>query len=215
MIVLAAANWNSVIPWMCGVTGGRVGLMMSPESGCPKTYPFLPFAIDNGRFQAVRQQREWDEQGFFRIIEKIKDDETTPLFIVVPDVPMDADGTRKEFDRWCPRLEDLNWPLAMAVQDGMTPDDVPGGIMAFIGGTTAFKQEKTCDFIAQCSFVHVGRVNSFRDLKSYDLLGAGSVDGSGIFREGYSGRNFQNLRRYFDWTERGRNVSPTLFEKYQ
>ena len=72
-----------------------MGLMMSPESGCPKTYPFLPFAIDNGRFQAVRQQREWDEQGFFRIIEKIKDDETTPLFIVVPDVPMDADGTRK------------------------------------------------------------------------------------------------------------------------
>ena len=214
MVVLTAASWNPVVPYMAGVTGGRVGLMISPESGCPKTYPFLPYAIDNGRFQAVRQAREWDEAGFHKIIEKVNSDGTTPMFIVVPDMPMDAHETKNEFDKWAPRLENLGWPLAMAVQDGMTPDDVPMGIIPFIGGSTAFKQQWAGDFINEFPSVHVGRVNRFKDLRSYDLLGATSVDGSGFFREGYHGGNFQHLTRYFDWADTGKTQDPTLFEKY-
>lgn len=186
-----------------------MGLMMSPESGCPKTYPFLPFAIDNGRFQAVRQQRDWDERGFWQIIEKIKDHGTRPEFVVVPDVPFDAEATRQEFKKYAPRLERLGWPLAFAAQDGMTAADIPDNYVAFLGGTREFKTQ----FMQHCEGlrVHVGRVNRFKHLKEFDLAGASSVDGSGYLREGWGGKNLEQLLMYQRWVEHGRTPEAVLF----
>ena len=104
------------------------------------------------------------------------------MCIVVPDVPGNADATKRQWDKWAPKLEKKKVKLAMAVQDGMKPSDVPDGVVCFVGGSTEWKWKNVERFCADCKVCHVGRVNRYRYLWKCHKAGADSVDGSGFFR---------------------------------
>ena len=204
MRVFIAAEGGQVVPYLAGASGGLVGTMISPDTYLPRLYSFIPFAIDNGRYQSTVKNRKWDEAGFWKIIDKAKKDDVSPEFVVVPDIPFDADGTRREWDKWAPRLDEIGLPLAYAMQDGIKPQEVPRGVVAFIGGTTEYKKRIAPQCVDRAHKVHVGRVNRYAAMCRYCRLGISSVDGSGFLREGHGGEPIKHLTRFLKWLNNGR-----------
>jgi hypothetical protein len=169
---------------------GSLGILFSPSGKRkPKN---LPYALDNEMFSAwaksgfaksMEQQRaHWDSSAFLDALVWCGKQEKPPKWVVVPDVPGNAIETKNQFKVWLPHMEKTGFQLAMAVQDGMTPDDVPDGVVCFLGGTTEWKWQNLELFCENCPRVHVGRVNRYRHLWRCDDAGAESVDGSGFFR---------------------------------
>ena len=182
MIVMPANSNKLIVGYLAGKYPGRLGHLYSP-GGFRGPYPFLPFGIDNGRFPCWQTQRVWDEGSFIGLLDRVMDTGSRPLWIVVPDVVADRDATLREWDKWAPRLKDYGWPLAMAVQDGMTPDDVPAEAkVIFVGGSTEWKKTTLHDWTDEFDNVHVGRVNSPKWLWECDRAGVMSCDGTGWFR---------------------------------
>ena len=187
---------------------GRMGLLMSP-GGCrnPRS---LPYAIDNGMYAAfVRsghsidintQRNQWDHDLWRKGLEWALKLERSPLWAVAPDVVGNAEATRDQFRLWHQAFQRRGLITAIAVQDGMTPADVPDGVVCFLGGTTEWKWRNLAMFCRECPRVHVGRVNSYRRLWQCHEAGAESCDGSGWFRGDQS-----QLRGLFSYLEQSTN----------
>lgn len=98
------------------------------------------------------------------------------------DVVANKIETLKWWERWVPRLEHLGWPLALAVQDGMTINDVRAldrqPEVIFVGGTDNFKWRTLMSWCREFQHVHTGRVGTRRLLWMSDRCGAKSCDGS-------------------------------------
>jgi hypothetical protein len=177
---------------------GRMGWLQSPN--CWKNIlPFADYALDNGAFTG------FDETKFLKMI-CLAQKSKPPLWIVVPDVVGDKDATLKLWGQWEPRLRPLGWPLAMAMQDGMTPDDFRGDI-AFIGGTTRWKW-RNLGIWKDVPRFHVGRVNTERHLWQAHDAGAESCDGSGWFRGGEE--RMAGLLNYLEKTSNNQPQHDTL-----
>lgn len=218
MIVLAANNSNLLFGYLAGKYEGQVGVMCSPQSGWRKPMWFLPYAIDNGMYAATQSGKEWPEEEFLTMCEKARDSDQAPLFVVVPDVLYDRDATLRRFDKYAPQLEKLGLPLAMACQDGMTPQDVPEGVVAFIGGSDAFKS-KAWDFCQAGLRVHVGRANSYKRLVACKKSGVFSVDGSVWFKMGAETNPIHRktayikpLIKYLEWAQDEIDAQKELFK---
>lgn len=218
MIVMAANNSNLLFGYLAGKYEGQVGCMMSPQSGWSRPMWFMPYAIDNGIYAATQTGKDWPEAEFMKMLDKAKDSGQDPVFIVVPDVLYDRAATLRRFDEYAPRLEQFGFPLAMACQDGMTPRDVPKGVIAFIGGSNQFKA-KTWDFAKAGLRVHVGRVNSLPRLKATHRCGAISCDGSRFFRSGGAlvkrtrpMADITPLLKYLEWTRHETDSQKELFK---
>jgi len=220
MIVLAANNSNLLFGYLAGKHEGRMGVMCSPQSKWRRPVWFLPYAIDNGMYAATQAGKDWPEREFLQMLDKAKESDHDPLFVVVPDVLYDRDETLRRFDKYAPRLERMGFRLAIACQDGMTPRDVPDGVVAFIGGSDSFKA-KTWDFCEAGLRVHVGRVNGFQRLVSSHKCGAFSCDGSGFFMEGDCSRGrvrgsyksrLDPLMRYLEWAKNETENQRELFK---
>lgn len=85
----------------------------------------------------------------------------------------------------------------MAVQDGMTPDDVPQECdTIFVGGTDRWKMRNLHMWTGNFPRVHVGRINEYKGLWEAHKLGASSVDGTGYFRGGP--KRYAGLMRYLE-----------------
>ena len=177
------ANSNKLmVGYLAGKYPGKVGHLYGP-GGFRGPYEFLPFGLDNGRFAAWAHKKDWDESEFLGLLDRVVDTRVKPLWVVVPDVVTDRDGTLRQWDAWAPRLGRYGWPLAMAVQDGMTPDDVPQDAdVVFVGGSTEWKRATLHDWTDAFDRVHVGRINSPRWLWVCDRAGVESCDGTGWFR---------------------------------
>jgi len=187
MICYVAANSNMLVGYLAGKHERKIGFMVSPATRWVKANSFIPYAIDNGIYADTMAGRKWSFKAFIDLLYKAKESKIKPEFIVVPDVLFDAEKTKKQFVEYSKTINDLgfNFRLAMAVQDGMTPNDIPSKkVIAFIGGSTRFKQEKTRAFVEAGFDVHVGRVNTLKRLLWAKQLGCVSVDGSGWFRCG-------------------------------
>ena len=168
---------------------GQIGMLFSPSGRRdPKG---LPFALDCEMYSAYlkagestdrdAQRKHWDSVRFIRTLSWVK--KFGPLFVVVPDVVGNAAETLKEFRIWRSYIEiDKGLDVPIAVQDGMTPDDVPDGVTCFVGGKTEWKWRNVEKFAQTCEYVHVGRVNQYRRLWQCHELGVTSVDGTGFFR---------------------------------
>lgn len=152
----------------------------------------LRWAIDNGVYSAwvaanysteKHEQREhWDGTAFLEMLAWAAEQPLAPRWVVVPDVVGNAPATLREFEEWAPSISAAGFGLALAVQDGMTPADVPAGVVCFLGGTREWKWANVDRFGAECQRLHVGRVNQYRDLWRAHDAGAESCDGSGFFR---------------------------------
>jgi hypothetical protein len=103
------------------------------------------------------------------------------------------------------------WPLAFAVQDGMTPSDVPGNAeVVFVGGTTKWKWDTAEMWAKSFPRVHVGRVNEVRRLWQCADLGIEPVDGTGWFRDSEDGRRIPQLVGFLE----GRRIKPHVQEDF-
>jgi hypothetical protein len=203
MIVMPANNSNA--HKLEAEYPGRAGLLIGPTGWrAPRG---LPYALDNGRFVCWSKGKPWDEAAFLRLCESAMDNETLPSWIVVPDSVGDATETFVEWDRWEPCLRKTGVPLALAVQDGMTPASVhrhANPDVIFVGGTTEWKRRTIWQWCQGFPRVHVGRVNTEKWLWNADRCGAESVDGTGFFRG--CKRQLAGLHRYLRLSSLGLNL---------
>lgn len=199
-----------------GHVGGERALAQLRRYGmgrwvCTSTWrapaPGIPWALDNGAFQAYRRGKTLDEDAFLAALSDEAGDHGKvelagyghengwPDFAVLPDIPMG--GTRSlEFSlSWADRLPaTFRWVLP--VQDGVTMEDVEetwdeseemglplSGI--FVGGSREFKLATTerawVPFARERDAVcHVGRVSTMQGLAWAERVGVTSVD-SAVF----------------------------------
>lgn len=157
----------------------------------------FPYAIDNGAFTCWKQGTPWDADCFAELVYRFG---ACADFVVCPDVVADRERTLEIAHEWLPRIA---WVprLLWAVQDGMTPADVPPGLGVFVGGSDAWKESSLRMWgpwrAAGGSYLHVGRVNTRRRLRMCMLAGADSVDGT-------SGTMFAKTIPQIDgWTDQG------------
>lgn len=183
MLVMPANNSKWQVHYWAGKYGGLGHLYSIGSQRGP--YPHLPYALDNGRFPAWSSGKEWDLEAYLSLLEWSMDASIKPLWVLVPDIVADAEGTLREWDLWSTAILELipGATLAFAAQDGMSPDDVPANAdVVFIGGSTEWKRQAIRPFCAAHPRVHVGRINTYRWLCYCADAGAESVDGTGWFR---------------------------------
>ena len=105
-------------------------------------------------------------------------------FVVCPDEVSNACATLDKFRWYAWRIKALGWPVAFVAQDGQELMHWPPEYDAlFIGGTTEWKESDAADWCigkakSAGKWVHVGRVNSNRRIRHFQLVGVDSVDGT-------------------------------------
>lgn len=192
---------------------GRLGMIFSP--GGWKHPRSLPYGLDNGRYPVWASGKEWDEVAWRKLIESaVAHKERPPLWVAIPDVVGDAVATFREWDRWWFEVP-FEWPHALVVQDGMTPDSVkttcnPQPEVIFVGGTTQWKWRTVWSWCRAFPRVHVGRVNEEKWLWNAHKCGAESTDGSGWFRG--DKRQLRGLLRYLNLSDKGMDTGQLELE---
>ena len=183
MYVMPSNNNKSILHFWAG-KGYDVGWLFSPDAGTRFPFPWMTYAIDNGRFSVWDRGTEWNEQTFLSMVEHYATIPHRPRWVAVPDVVSDRDETLREWERWFPVLSSsFDVPFAFVAQDGMSPDDVPSeASVVFVGGSYVWKWRNLKTWTEAHDRVHVGRVNSFEHLIYCRSLGVESVDGTGWFR---------------------------------
>lgn len=178
MIIYTANSTGRLVQQLSELFPDRLGMLMAP--GAQRSLlDHGRYALDNGRFVCWKKGAEWSERAFFGLLDWAAKQSAPPQWIVVPDVVADRDRTLREWDKWLPILQSTHWPLALAVQDGMTQGDVPNDAsVVFVGGTTGWKWSH----LDWPKPTHIGRVNTFARLLDAEFAGAESVDGTGWFR---------------------------------
>lgn len=179
--VMPSSNTGWKVRELAAAYPGLLGHLLGPGSW---RQPFLPYALDNGAFPAWANGQPWHPSVFLAHCDKARTHEEPPLWVVVPDVVTDKVATKERWKEWAPRLRDeYGWPLAFAVQDGMTEGDVPADAdVVFVGGSTKWKWQTVNLWGHLFPRVHVGRVNSYRLLWRAADAGAESCDGTGWLR---------------------------------
>lgn len=169
-----------------------VGLMMCDGWRDPSSYPF--FAVDNGAYSAWSQGKRWNPATFMHILARCAEEVLEPDFAVLPDI---VGGGRRSLNlslAWRETL-DVTWPdmgfrWALAVQDGMTEEDVlrVGGLWnqlshistIFVGGTMNWKLRTMNQWAAFAHehgmTCHVGRIGTVDRMVMADVLGVDSID---------------------------------------
>lgn len=202
MMVMPSSNSKMQLGYLAGKYPGRIGWLISPNSW-KEPHDWLPYAFDNGAFPIWEKGEPWHEGPFYAHCERIRGRTHKPLWIAVPDVVADREGTLQSWFRHFPRVAAFGTPLAFVVQDGMTPEDVPSNAaVVFVGGTTDWKWRNLRIWTDSFERVHVGRVNTERMLWMAHEVGAESCDGTGWFRGDKA--QLAGLLRYLDESTNGR-----------
>lgn len=142
-----------------------------------------PWAFDNGAFGDYTRGRPFRVAEYELAIERLAADAARPDFLVVPDV---VAGGRESLDfslRWVECLRPLA-PLALAVQDGMSIEDVAPIIepfaVVFVGGSVPWKLQTGAEWVRfahdRDRLCHIGRVGTPRRVRWAIRIGADSID---------------------------------------
>ena len=209
MIVMPSNNTGFEAGMMAGKYPGKIGHLHSVESPRePKQG--IPWALDNGVFGAWQQNREWTEEPLYRYLDQFA--AWSPSWVVVPDWVGDREETLRRWENHVDAIQAFGCPLAIAVQDGMSPDDVPAEAdVIFVGGTTSWKWRHLLTWTQNFPRVHVGRVNSYRLLWIAHQAGAESCDGTGWFRGNH--KQLAGLSKYLE--ESNQEEKPQLEMKWE
>lgn len=170
---------------------GRLGHLYGP-GGQRGPWPWFPYALDNGAFACwdPKENRfdsaKWavTEPAWQRLIFWSQTVAIRPLWAIVPDVPGDAVATFEKWKTFAPTVTEI--PLALAVQDGMTVEQVralsPAPAVIAVGGTTEWKWETVEKWAQAFPRVHLLRCNSPARLYDLEAMGVESCDGTGWSR---------------------------------
>lgn len=186
MVIVMPANASGWF-WHClGRETGRLGHLYSPRAQ-RGPWPWLPYALDNGAFSAWDQgsntwdESKWSEQAWRELVVWATGQTQRALWAIVPDVPGNAAATLERWPRFASSLGSI--PRAIAVQDGMTPENVralsPAADVVAVGGSTEWKWATVEMWARAFPRVHVLRCNSPAKLDMLDALGVESCDGTG------------------------------------
>jgi len=194
LMVMPANHSSAIIHYWSGKYPGKLGWLIGPTA-LPKTKlrPWMPFALDNDAFSAWTKKREWDEGAWITMLDRVKLSGMSPRWVLVPDVVTDREATLAKWEIYAPVAARYGWPLAIAVQDGMTPADLPENCLVFVGGSTSWKWRSLPMWCATGRRVHVGRVNEVEKLFICERLGVESVDGTGWMQGTETGRQARAL----------------------
>lgn len=192
---------------------GRMAVLFGPGGRADPRG--LPYALDNGRFSVWSKGKDWQPGPFVELLDWAAGLAYPPRWVAVPDVVADAAATLRWWDRWVRAVEPYGFPLAMVVQDGMTPADVLGADrlpdVVFVGGSTTWKWRTLRRWTAGFPRVHVGRVNTERLLWCAHDAGAESSDGTGWYHH----HQRRGLLRYLKRTQEGKpNTSSGFFKSW-
>jgi hypothetical protein len=138
------------------------------------------WAYDNGAFEDWRHGRPFDDAQFRADLVAMSSG-PAPDFVVLPDIVAGGLDSLALSMRYLAELPRQDWYLA--VQDGMTPEDVPwacGIAGIFVGGTLEWKLGAGAAWVAAAHDhglrCHVGRVGTRRRVAWAKASGADSVD---------------------------------------
>jgi hypothetical protein len=173
---------------------GRIGHLFSP--GAQRgPWPWFPYALDNGAFTCWDRERNLFDESKWRALEPLWNRlilwaqcaALKPMWAVVPDVPGDAAATFERWGRFAPQMG--GFPRALAVQDGMTVEQVkalsPAPDVIAVGGSTTkngkggWKWDTAVMWAAAFPRCHMLRCNSPARLYELEALGYESCDGTG------------------------------------
>jgi hypothetical protein len=147
----------------------------------------FPYALDNGAWSAYQQGRAFDEAAFVRALRLLG---AGADWTTLPDVVAGGHASLDLSLRWMRPVLDESPRSLLAVQDGMSADDVRPflgeRVGVFVGGSTAWKLATLDQWAALARDVgcwcHVGRVNSVKRITMCQVAGATSFDGTSASR---------------------------------
>ena len=184
MKIFTGTKWSVEAQKKCAEYG--IGMLSSPQDPVQPDAirDDIPVIFDNGAFYAYRRGLKFDEDLFYKKLNKVKRD---LYFVTVPDVVASA---KESYDLSLKHINNISHKKYFVVQDMMYWDAVYYAAAScdglFIGGTLQWKWDTASYWISHAHEIglpsHIGRVSSFKDLDKAHLLGADSVDGSTIIR---------------------------------
>jgi hypothetical protein len=142
----------------------------------------LPWALDNGAWASFSRGVPWDPAPFLEDYATAQACPVAPLFVVCPDVVGRGLESLAFSLEWAPRLTAL--PLYLAVQDGLTPEDVrphlPRFAGLFVGGSNPWKVASGEAWVrlahAHNLPCHIGRAGTNKKAAWAQRIGADSID---------------------------------------
>jgi hypothetical protein len=189
MIVMPACSSGWF--WHClARETGRLGHLFSPRAQ-RGPWPWLPYALDNGAFSCWEpvsntfDSEKWqaNEHYWRQLLFWAQAAPFPARWAIVPDVPGNADATIAQWGKYAAEVIAARIPLAIAVQDGMTPEQVrrltPKAEVIAIGGSTEWKWATVEMWAAEFPRVHLLRCNAPGKLQYLHDLGIESTDGTG------------------------------------
>lgn len=164
------------------VTHG-VGLLLQPGSYKPARAQLYPVnAVDNGAFTPPGQPDRFNEAKWLRYLDRC---DRSAMFAVAPDVPFDWQRSWARSEGYIDRIRDMGFPVALAMQNGVTVDEVPwdAADVIFLGGDTEWKLSTEALYIANAArdrgvHVHMGRANSAKRFVRAVSMACDSADGT-------------------------------------
>lgn len=180
-----------------------MGRVMTPNSMFVP-YPGEPWIADNGAYGCWRKGLEFDETRFRKMISRATTEWSAPVFGVLPDIVAGGLESLSYSLSWVGCFPSWRWYLA--VQDGMTPDDVApyldmvDGI--FVGGTLRFK-ETASQWVQLGLPVHFGRAGVRQRLEFAFHSGCVSADSA------FPLWTMERMNEFLSWIDSGGNYIPT------
>jgi hypothetical protein len=169
---------------------GCLGHLFSPDAQ-RGPWPWFPYALDNGAFACWEpktntfDETKWTqtESAWKRLLFWAQTNQQKPLWSIVPDRPGNWEETCQKWPLFAGIVEQSGIPLAVAVQDGATPEGVralsPQPEVIAVGGSTEWKWETVAMWAREFPRVHLLRCNSPERLNQLAQLGVESTDGTG------------------------------------
>ena len=162
------------------------GLLLTPDRPEMRA-GFDLFAIDNGAWGCFQRGAEWSPEPWQRLVEAHG---RAALFTILPDVVCGGAASLALSLSWLPWAAERCGQVLIAVQNGMTADDlrphVGPHVGIFVGGDTVWKEGSLPMWGALAKetgcWLHVGRVNSTRRIRLCALSGVHSFDGTSATR---------------------------------
>ena len=162
-------------------------LLLTPDTtirGGMKPPGDFRYALDNGAWGCHQRGLPFDDVAFGELVQRWGE---RAEWVVLPDIVAGGLCSLAFSLSWMSRIDGLR---LLAVQDGMTPDDVRphlgAGVGLFLGGSTEWKLATIYMWGELASevgcYYHVARVNTRRRIKKCALAGADSFDGTSATR---------------------------------
>ncbi len=152
----------------------------------------MPYVLDNGAWVCFEAGKPWSETPFLRLLERAESFPRPPEWAVLPDVVGAGPRSLELSESWHDAHAGLARRWLLAVQDGMTVEQVREVIERrelagiFVGGTRSWKWRSLPRWAELgldlgCT-VHVGRVNGEEKAARCRDLAVSSIDGSSVSR---------------------------------